>query len=312
MNKSQERIAANKREQRLNHMDSSLLQKKTKLRNNRNLSLPFEGDSSISCRRSIEIRDTKTDQTSIEETQTQNSLRNSLANPKTLQLAHMAIACNDQLKELTQKTKSKSLSKVGLSKRFFRNGGSSRGDLLEKLQVPQTTREKKLEGNRSSLPTLKYKKGFDSNFSSKGDLLSVRSRTDENVSNVFVTRDDTRSQRKTIDKKPEVLESRNETKTRTTSQLPSLQKSVKQKDLAELKSIIRTCIKERGTDILCTNIAKFNNSISQKMLQERFRNAYTVETADQIQELSYNDPRAVKWFFEHQRECIEESNLTRR
>ena len=68
MNKSQERVAANKREQRLNHMDSSLLLKKAKLRNNRNLSLPFEGDSSISCRRSIEIGDTKTDQTSIEET----------------------------------------------------------------------------------------------------------------------------------------------------------------------------------------------------------------------------------------------------
>ena len=67
---SKERIAANKREQRLNHMDGSLLQKKLKSRNNRNLSLPFDGDSNISCRRSIEIRETKTEQTSIEETQT--------------------------------------------------------------------------------------------------------------------------------------------------------------------------------------------------------------------------------------------------
>ena len=68
MNTSQERIAANKREQRLNHMDSSLLQKKAKSRNYRNLTLPYEGDSNISCRRSIGIRETKTDQTSLEET----------------------------------------------------------------------------------------------------------------------------------------------------------------------------------------------------------------------------------------------------
>ena len=92
---------------------------------------------------------------------------------------------------------------------------------MDTLQVPQTTRDtardKKIDGVRSSLPTLKYKKGFDTNISSKGDLLSVQSRTDENVSNIFVTRNETRSQRKPIDKKQEALTSRNETKTRTTS-----------------------------------------------------------------------------------------------
>ena len=56
--------------------------------------------------------------------------------------------------------------------------------------------EKKLDGVRSSLPNLKNKHGFDSNASSKAELLSARSRTDENVSNIFVTRNDARSQRK--------------------------------------------------------------------------------------------------------------------
>ena len=53
-------------------------------------------------------------------------------------------------------------------------------------------------------------------------------------------------------------------------------------DLAELKNIVRSCVKERGTDVLSTRIAKFNNKISMEMLQERFRNAQIVETADQI------------------------------
>ena len=82
--------------------------------------------------------------------------------------------------------------------------------------------------------------------------------------------------------------------------------------LAELKNIVRSCVRERGTDVLSTKIAKFNNKISMEMLQERFRNAHIVETADQIQELSKNDPRAVRWFFDHNRETVEESNLTRR
>ena len=97
LNTGHERILANKRELRLNHLDQTLNQKKSSLRNNRNLSLPFEGNSSISCRRSLETKELGTEQSSIEEAQTHKSLRNSLANPKTLQMAHMAIACNDQI-----------------------------------------------------------------------------------------------------------------------------------------------------------------------------------------------------------------------
>ena len=113
------------------------------------------------------------------------------------------------------------------------------------------------------MPNLKNKHGFDSNASS-AELLSARSRTDENVSNIFVTRNDARSQRKLKDIEPNNSSSRNRVKvktTRTVSELPKLERSAKH-DIAEVRNIIRTCLHERGTDILSTKIEKFNNSIS--------------------------------------------------
>ena len=79
-----------------------------------------------------------------------------------------------------------------------------------------------------------------------------------------MTRNDTISQRKLRDEKPNNSSSRNGAKvktTRTVSELPKLDRSVKH-DIVEVRNIIRTCLQERGTDILSTKIEKFNNSIS--------------------------------------------------
>ena len=67
LNTGLERIHANKRELRLNHLDQTLEKKKSSLRNNRNLTLPFEGNSSTSCRRSLENKELGTEQSSFEE-----------------------------------------------------------------------------------------------------------------------------------------------------------------------------------------------------------------------------------------------------
>ena len=78
--------------------------------------------------------------------------------------------------------------------------------------MPKVQSDKKLEGVRSSLPNLNEKKAFDSGIVSRADMSSVESRTDENVSHLFVTRNEARSHRKAKDDDPLNMKSRNQGK----------------------------------------------------------------------------------------------------
>ena len=52
--------------------------------------------------------------------------------------------------------------------------------------------------------------------------------------------------------------------------------------------------------------------MTEKQLQQEFREKYIIETADNIQEFSDQNPRILRWLFEQQRETAEEDDETRR
>ena len=68
----------------------------------------------------------------------------------------------------------------------------------------------------------------------------------------------------------------------------------------------------QGPDPVLTDIQKANNKMKRNFLKEEFKEKYVIDTADSIQQYSYQNPRMLRWLFDHERETKEEETETQR